>query len=162
MENQAADLMVKMNLAIWDGQNKKFAELIEKLSDEQLLNETAPNRNTGIYLLGHIVAVSDDMLRLFDLGEKMFPDYLEIFVKSPDKSNKVFPPIAELKSAYYNVTKNLENHFKKFSTNDWLSKHAAVSDEDFAKEPTRNKLNVIISRTVHLANHLGQMAYLNK
>jgi hypothetical protein len=32
MENQAADLMVKMNLAIWDGQNKKFAELIEKLS----------------------------------------------------------------------------------------------------------------------------------
>jgi hypothetical protein len=162
MENQAADLMVKMNLAIWDGQNKKFAELIEKLSDEQLLNETAPNRNTGIYLLGHIIAVSDDMLRLFDLGEKMFPDYLEIFVKSPDKSNKVFPPIAELKSAYYNVTKNLENHFKKFSTNDWLSKHAAVSDEDFAKEPTRNKLNVIISRTVHLANHLGQMAYLNK
>jgi hypothetical protein len=162
MENQAADLMVKMNLAIWDAQNKKFAELIEKLSDEQLLNETAPNRNTGIYLLGHIIAVSDDMLRLFDLGEKMFPDYLEIFVKSPDKSNKVFPPIAELKSAYYNVTKNLENHFKKFSTNDWLSKHAAVSDEDFAKEPTRNKLNVIISRTVHLANHLGQMAYLNK
>jgi hypothetical protein len=162
MENQAADLMVKMNLAIWDGQNKKFAELIEKLSDEQLLNETAPNRNTGIYLLGHIIAVSDDMSRLFDLEEKMFPDYLEIFVKSPDKSNKVFPPIAELKSAYYNVTKNLENHFKKFSTNDWLSKHAAVSDEDFAKEPTRNKLNVIISRTVHLANHLGQMAYLNK
>lgn len=162
MENQAADLMVKMNLAIWDGQNKKFAELIEKLSDEQLLNETAPNRNTGIYLLGHIVAVSDDMLRLFDLGEKMFPDYLEIFIKSPDKSNKVFPPIAELKSAYYIVTKNLENHFKKFSTNDWLSKHAAVSDEDFAKETTRNKLNVIISRTVHLANHLGQMAYLNK
>ncbi len=162
MENKAADLMVKMNLAIWDGQNKKFAELIEKLSDEQLLNETAPNRNTGIYLLGHIIAVSDDMSRLFDLEEKMFPDYLEIFVKSPDKSNKVFPPIAELKSAYYNVTKNLENHFKKFSTNDWLSKHAAVSDEDFAKEPTRNKLNVIISRTVHLANHLGQMAYLNK
>jgi len=162
MENKAADLMVKMNLAIWNAQNKKFAELIEKLTDEQLLNETAPNRNTGIYLLGHIIAVSDDMSRLFDLEEKMFPDYLEIFVKSPDKSNKVFPPIAELKSAYYNVTKNLENHFKKFSTNDWLSKHAAVSDEDFAKEPTRNKLNVIISRTVHLANHLGQMAYLNK
>ena len=55
MENQAADLIVKMNVAMWDGQNKKFAELIEKLTEEQLLNETAPNRNTGIYLLGHIV-----------------------------------------------------------------------------------------------------------
>jgi len=162
MENQSADLMVKMNLAMWDAQNKKFAELIEKLTEQQLLNETAPNRNTGIYLLGHTIAVSDDLFRLFDLGEKMFPDYLEIFIKSPDKSNKVFPTIAELKSAYYVVTKNLENHFNKFSTNDWLSKHTAVSDEDFAKEPTRNKLNVIISRTVHLANHLGQMAYLNK
>ena len=161
MENQAADLIVKMNVAMWDGQNKKFAELIEKLTKEQLLNETAPNRNTGIYLLGHIVAVSDDLFRLFDLGEKMFPDYLEIFIKSPDKSNKTFPSIEELKSAYYTVTKKLAIQFEKFSTQDWLSKHAAVSEEDFAKEPTRNKLNVLISRTVHLANHLGQMAYLN-
>ena len=162
MGNQPVELIVKMNLAMWDAQNKKFANLIEKLTDEQLLNETAPSRNTGVYLLGHIIAVSDDMIRLFDLGDRIVPEYLEIFVKSPDKSNKIFPSILDLKSAYQTVTILLNNHFSQFSVEDWLSKHTAVSDEDFAKEPMRNKLNVLISRTTHLSNHLGQMAYLNR
>lgn len=162
MSNQQAELIIKMNLAMWDAQNKKFAELIDKLTDEQLMNETAPNRNTGVYLLGHIIAVSDDMIRLFDLGDRIVPEYLDIFIKSPDKSNKTFPSIVDLKKAYQTVTILLNNHFSKFSIEDWLSKHTAVSDEDFAKEPMRNKLNVLISRTLHLSNHLGQMAYLNK
>ena len=109
MGNQQVELIIKMNLAMWDAQNKKFAELIEKLTDEQLLNETAPSRNTGIYLLGHIIAVSDDMIRLFDLGDRIVPEYLEIFVKSPDKSNKIFPSILDLKSAYQTVTILLNN-----------------------------------------------------
>ena len=162
MSNQQAELIVKMNLAMWDAQNKKFAELIDKLTDEQLMNETAPNRNTGIYLLGHIIAVSDDMIRLFDLGDRIVPEYLDIFIKNPDKSNKTFPSIVDLKKAYQTVTILLNNRFSQFSLEDWLSKHTAVSDEDFAKDPMRNKLNVLISRTIHLANHLGQMAYLNK
>jgi hypothetical protein len=36
---------------------------------------------------------------------------------------------------------------------DWFSRHMLVSPEDFAKEPHRNKLNVIINRTNHMANH---------
>ena len=162
MSNQQAELIIQMNLAMWDAQNKKFAELIDKLTDEQLMNETAPNRNTGVYLLGHIIAVSDDMIRLFDLGDRIVPEYLDIFIKNPDKSNKTFPSIVDLKKAYQTVTILLNNRFSQFSLEDWLSKHTAVSDEDFAKDPMRNKLNVLISRTIHLANHLGQMAYLNK
>jgi hypothetical protein len=42
----------------------------------------------------------------------------------------------------------------------WLEKHTSVSDEDFAKEPHRNKLSVLISRTNHLANHIGQLLFL--
>jgi len=36
----------------------------------------------------------------------------------------------------------------------------AVSDEDFSKEPHRNKLNVIINRTNHMSYHLGQLILL--
>ncbi len=160
MSNLQTDLLVKMNLTAWEMQNKRFDELIEKLSDEQLLNETAQGRNTGVYLLGHITAVSDDIFRLLGLRDKMFPGYAEIFIKSPDKMGKSFPTITELKSAYHAVTTELNSHLSKFSNEDWLSKHTAVSDEDFANEPTRNKLNVLISRTTHLSYHLGQMAYL--
>jgi uncharacterized damage-inducible protein DinB len=160
MSNQQTDLVVKMNLTAWEMQNKRFNEFIEKISDEQLLNETAPGRNTGVYLLGHITAVSDDMFRLLGSRDKMFPAYAETFIKNPDKMGHSFPTITELKSAYQTVTNELNSHFSTFSNEDWLSKHTAVSDEDFANEPMRNKLNVLISRTTHLSYHLGQMAYL--
>ena len=35
-----------------------------------------------------------------------------------------------------------------------------VSAEDFAKEPHRNKLNLIINRTNHQNTHYGQLIYL--
>ena len=45
---------------------------------------------------------------------------------------------------------------------DWFQKHSSVSAEDFAKEPHRNKLNIMITRATHLAYHTGQMALLKK
>ena len=159
MSTHQAELIIKMNLSAWESQSKRFSELIEKLTDAQLLSETAPGRNTGVYLLGHIAAVNDDMLRLLGLRDKFFPEYTDIFIKSPDKSGKSFPAVAELRAAYHTVTNELNAHFNKFSTEEWLSKHTAVSEEDFAKEPMRNKLNVMISRTLHLANHMGQIIY---
>ena len=160
MSTHQAELIIKMNLSAWESQSKRFSELIEKLTDAQLLSETAPGRNTGVYLLGHIAAVNDDMLRLLGLRDKFFPEYTDIFIKSPDKSGKSFPAVAELRAAYHKTTNELNAHFNKFSTEEWLSKHTAVSEEDFAKEPMRNKLNVMISRTLHLANHMGQIIYL--
>lgn len=156
------DLIVKMNLTSWEMQNKSFADLIEKLSDEQISSECAPGRNTGIYLLGHITSVSDDLFKILGVGQNMFPEYSDMFVNSPDKSGKSFPSILELKSAYHAVTIELNRHFSNFKTEDWLSKHTLVSEEDFIKQPFRNKLNVLINRTIHMSNHFGQMTFLLK
>jgi hypothetical protein len=54
----------------------------------------------------------------------------------------------------------LSEHFSKLSFTEWFQKHNAVSETDFAKEPHRNKLNIVINRTNHLANHLGQLLLL--
>jgi hypothetical protein len=43
---------------------------------------------------------------------------------------------------------------------EWFLPHTVVSEEDFLKEPHRNKLNVLITRATHQAYHVGQMAYL--
>jgi len=160
--NEQADMMTKMVFSAWEIQNKRFSAFIEKLSDEQLNKECSPGKNTGVYLLGHLTAVHDDMFRLLGLRDKMYPEYLEMFIKSPDKSGHSFPSVAELKSSYSKVTEELNSHFSKFNTEDWLSKHTSVSEEDFVKKPTRNKLNVVISRTNHLSSHFGQMLYLDK
>jgi len=46
------------------------------------------------------------------------------------------------------------------SVADWMGRHMSVSEEDFAKEPQRNKFNVLIGRTNHQSYHLGQLNLL--
>ena len=47
-------------------------------------------------------------------------------------------------------------HYGHFD--DWLKKPTAVSDEDFSKNPTRNRLAVFLNRTNHASFHTGQIA----
>ena len=154
------NLLVQMTLTAWDAQNNYFNKLIASLTDEQLMKEIAPGKNTGIYLLGHLIAVSDNLLPLLGFGERLFPALEDVFVKNPDKSGLNMPGIAELKENLEAVNAKLATHFQSATVDEWLIKHAAVSAEDFAKEPHRNKLNVVISRTNHMANHIGQMILL--
>lgn len=154
------NLLVKMTLTAWDAQNNYLIKLIDSFTDEQLSNEIAPGRNTGIYLLGHLIAVSDAMIPLLGFGERLFPALDEVFIKNPDKLGLVMPGVFELKENLAAVNAKLQASFQKATADEWLSKHAAVSAEDFANEPHRNKLNVIISRTNHMANHIGQMLLL--
>ena len=156
------ELFIKMVISNWEIQNTRLDKLLDDLSDEQLSAETAPGRNTGTYLLGHLTAISDGMLVLMDLGNKLYPELQNIFVDNADKSGFSFPSIAELKAYWNNVNEALRQHFDNMQTATWFTRHMSVSEEDFAKEPHRNKLNILINRTNHQSYHLGQMAYLKK
>ena len=63
-------LFIKMVLSNWQTQNQRLTALFDKLSDDELARETAPGRNSGIYLLGHMTAVHDAMLPLLGFGER--------------------------------------------------------------------------------------------
>ena len=52
--------------------------------------------------------------------------------------------------------------FTALPPGDWLKRHEAVSEEDFAKEPLRNRLAVLQSRTAHAAGHGSQIALAAK
>lgn len=161
METQHA-LFVKMALDAWNTQSSRADKLIKSLSDEALAAETAPNRNTGTYLLGHLTAVHDAMIPLLGFGDKLYPQLETIFLKNPDKSGLEKPSVADLRLYWNTVQSVLANHFNETPAKDWFKKHATISHEDFLKEPHRNKLSVLINRTNHLAYHFGQMAYLKK
>jgi hypothetical protein len=155
-------IMVKMALDAWNSQIKTGDELLEKLSDEQLMNEVAPGRNRGIYLIGHLIAVHDRMLPLLGFGEQLCPQLDEPFLKNPDNAKTAMPSAKELRQFWKNINSTLADHFSKMQPDEWFQKHNSVSAEDFAKEPHRNKLNVLLSRTNHLSNHLGQLVFLKK
>jgi hypothetical protein len=156
------ELFIKMVISNWEIQNTRLNKLLDELSDEQLSSETAPGRNTGTYLLGHLTAISDGMLVLMSLGNKLYPELQNIFVDNADKSGFTFPSIAELKTYWNNVNEMLRQHFQNMPPTEWFTRHTAVPEEDFAKEPHRNKLNILINRTNHQSYHLGQLAYLKK
>ena len=50
-QNIQPEVFIKMVLSKWELQNTRMNNLLENLTDEQLASETAPGRNTGMYLL---------------------------------------------------------------------------------------------------------------
>ena len=133
---------------------------IAPLSDEQLQRQVAPGKNRLLYLVGHLTAVHDRMFNLLGLGERLYPELDEIYITSPDRARPDPLSAAELKQAWSEVNGKLTAAFEKLTPQQWLEKHTAVSDEDFAKDPTRNRLAVLMSRTNHAAFHTGQAALL--
>ena len=156
------ELFIKMAISAWESYHSRVSKLFETLTEEQLLSETSPGRNRGIYLLGHLIAVSDNMLPLLGFGKKLYPQLNAIFVDNPDKSDHAMPSVAELKNYWNEVSTKLNTAINQLPSSEWFTRHNAVSQEDFIKEPHRNKLNIIINRTNHLSYHLGQLIYLQK
>lgn len=156
------EMLVKTVLHNWNLQNERLNTLLDQLSDEDLARETAPGRNTGNWLLGHLTAVSDGMLPLLGLRDKLYPWLQHIFIDNSDKSGLEFPPTADLRKFRKDVNDALSDYFNVMQPQDWLSRHQAVCEEDFRNEPHRNKIGMLINRTAHLAYHLGQLIYLKK
>jgi hypothetical protein len=162
MEKANTELLTKTVTRAWTTQFSRLNELFAAIPDEDMMKEIAPGKNTGIYLVGHMAAVHDGMLPLLGFGEKLYPKLEEPFIKSPDKSGHNFPPVADLKKMWSEVNSVLNRHILELPADQWLTRHNSISAEDFVKEPHRNKLSVLISRTTHMSYHQGQLAWLKK
>lgn len=154
------ELFVKLVIDRWNGSILNLNKSLNALTDEQLQKEIAPSKNRGIYLLGHLIAVHDDMLILLDMGEKLYPELFEPFIKQADKVATQIPTVSLLREILKTQNTHLQEKFELLKPEQWFEKHTAVSEEDFTKEPHRNKLNIIITRTSHLQYHTGQIVLL--
>lgn len=155
-------ISISMVIKTWFSTVKRTDALFEKLTDEEMLNEIAPNRNRAIYLLGHLTAVHDMMLPLLDFELQLYPQLQASFIRTPDRSEEDKFSVQNLREFWKNVNAKLATHFEALQEDEWFQKHTSISDEDFNKAPHRNKLNVVINRTNHLSYHLGQLSLLTK
>ena len=152
------ELFIATVVSSWKQIVNRLDERLAPLDDEQLQNQVAPNKNRLFYLFGHLTAVHDRMLPLLGIGERLHPEFDEAYISNPDRTVSDPLSAADLKHAWSEVNAAITSAVEKFSTDDWLQKHTAVSDADFAKDPTRNRLAVLLSRTNHASFHTGQMA----
>jgi uncharacterized damage-inducible protein DinB len=140
----------------WKLAINRFNKTLSDLSDEHLQRKVAPGRNRVFYLLGHLTAMHDRMFPLLGLGDRLHPELDDTYITNADRA--LADPISapELRRAWAEVNDRLTAAFEGFTLEDWLQKHTAVSDEDFAKDPARNRLAVVMNRTSHASYHLGQ------
>jgi hypothetical protein len=153
-------IFIKMVLDAWHTHVKRTDELFNSLSDELLMKEVAPGRNRGVYLLGHLAAVHDRIFPLLELGNPLHAELWDPFVEKPDREANELPATQTLRHYWKEINETLASKMSRLSSEEWFQKHTSISAEDFAKEPHRNKLNIIVNRTNHLANHLGQLLLL--
>ena len=135
---------------------------VAKLSDEDLQRQVAPGRNRLMYLVGHLTAVNDRMLPMLGLGARLHPELDDAYITNSDRTLPDPLPPAVLKRAWSEVSGKLTAAFEELTPEEWLQKHDAVSEEDFSKNPLRNRLAVLMSRTNHVSFHAGQMILATK
>ena len=154
---QQNQIFIQMAIKAWDIQIGRADKFFTALDDESLSKEIAPGKNTIIYLLGHLIAVNDNMNALFGMSERSYAHLDEAFVNNPDRSGLPLPDAATLRQDWKRSNEQLSALFARMTPVDWFARHTAMTDEDLVKEPGRNKLSVLLTRISHVAYHLGQM-----
>ena len=152
----AHQLSVTVAINSWKLVVERANKFFSNLSDDQLFKEVAPGRNRLIYLWGHLTAIHDAMFPILGLGERLHSELDAIFVSHPDKKDTQLPAASVLKKYWDEVNRKLLSQFESLPVDEWLHQHRAMSEEDYAKDPTRNRLAVLLSRTNHTSYHLGQ------
>ena len=149
-------MIIDQLIAGWNGKVKQANQLFDKLGPNYADREIVPGGNSVIYLIGHLTAVNDQMLEAMELSDRLYPELDELFLK-PYDAQKTYMSYAEVREKWDTINAVLSRGFSELTVAQWLSRHHYVSDQDFIKEPNRNVLNILISRALHLANHLGQV-----
>lgn len=134
----------------WLLQNRKISDLVHKLNDEDLKKDVAFGRNSGLYLLGHLIASNDLLLPLFGFGAKMYPEYEKIFLCCPDKCAQNFPAVKAVKSHWFALNEYLNLKFSSLNEKQW-------STED---DNSNHQFKTMLSIVNHQCYHLGQLAFL--
>ena len=148
--------LIDSALRNWRSTVDRTDKVFGDLSQEQLLQEIAPGKNRLIYLWGHLTAFNDALIPLLGFGSRFRPELDLMFVSNPDRTVTNILSGAELKTIWQETNQILWTGFLKLSAAEWLQKHGAVSEEDFLRDPHRNRFTVLLGRTAHIAYHLGQ------
>src|SRR5215471_6739161 len=149
-------MSLETSLRNWQSNVDRVGKLFGNLSQAQLLQEVSPGKNRLIYLWGHLTAFNDALIPLLGFGSRIHPELDLMFISNRDRTVPTILLGEDLKTIWQQTSEILWTSFTKLSVADWLQKHSAVSEEDFWREPHRNRFTVVLGRAGHIAYHVGQ------
>ena len=149
---------IEICLLQWTTYNNMMQKMINTISEQNFNTPITLNGNSPSWLFGHLVDTDDKLFELFGIRARLFPELGKIYHHERGTNQIGHLSKEKLIEKWKAVSAELDQAFKSWSESDWMSRHTAVSEEDFKKEPHRNRLNVMLSRVAHKASHLGQVA----
>jgi hypothetical protein len=151
------ELLVATVVAGWKIVIGRLDGPVRELDEAAMERHVAPGRNRVRYIVGHLVAVNDRLFEGLGVGKRLHPELDDAYIRNPD--GVVADPVSveELKKAWTEVHAALTAAVEKLTPAEWTERHTLVSEEDFDKEPLRNRLAMFLSRTGHTAFHGGQL-----
>jgi hypothetical protein len=149
---------IEICLLQWKTYNARMQKMLEAMSIQNFNTPIVPNGNSPSWLFGHLADTDDKLLELFGIRNRLFPELEKIYHHERGTNQTGHLSKEELIAKWKSISAELDRTFNAWAENDWMGRHTAVSEEDFIKEPHRNKLNVMLSRVEHKASHLGQIA----
>jgi hypothetical protein len=150
-------IFVQMGLANWNLQIARADKVFNAFDNEDFYKAVASGKNRIIYLYGHLATYHDALKETLGLGKRSKPEYAALFLQNPDDLLADYPSLEELKGYWASVHSELTALFLTLPAAGWFHRHNAMTDEDFAKDPTRNRLSVLMNRANHVAYHTGQV-----
>lgn len=153
-------LFVQMALHSWNTQIARAEKVFNSYSEAEFFQPVAPGKNRIIYLFGHLATYHDLLKETLGIGRQMRPELIAPFLQNADNHSNVYPSVTELKAYWENVHTELKDLFSNLTAEEWFKRHNAMTDEDFVKDPSRNRLSVVLNRANHVAYHIGQINLL--
>jgi DinB superfamily len=153
---------IEICLLQWDALNRRMLKMLEATSDKNFNTPIVPGGNSPSWLYGHLADTDDLLLELFGIRQRLHTELSKVYHHDRATNQNNHWSKDELMTKWKDIVAELDKTFKAMSEADWHARHRAVSEEDFKKEPHRNKLNVMLSRVTHKASHLGQVAMQRK
>src|ERR1700738_4791720 len=148
--------LIDSALRNWRSNVDRAGKAFGNLSPEQLLQEVAPGKKPGSYSWGHHTGFNGALIPLLGFGARIHPELDLMFGSNPDRTVPTILLGEDLKIIWQETSQILWTAFSKLWVAGWLRKHGAVSEEDFLREPHRNRFAILLARTAHIAYHLGQ------
>lgn len=146
----------------WNTMTSRAEKILSSLTDDELQLEVAPGRNRVYYILGHLTAFQSRLLHQLGLGERLYPELDDLFIAKPDRSSEDVFTSTELRRMFAEITSKVTAGIQAMPPADLLKRHNSVSEEDFAKEPLRNRFAMLSGATAHMVLHVGQIRLILK
>ncbi|MBK8474049.1 MAG: DinB family protein [Sphingobacteriales bacterium] len=135
---------------------------INRLSDEDLARSIAPNRNHGIWILGHLIQSEDELAVYWGRADFLFPHYNDLFgIGTPLLPVADYPAPGLLRQHWAQINERNRQAIATFTDAEWDEPHALISPQNpIEKDFFKTKGRTFLFWNLHQTLHLGQLNVL--